>query len=119
MKYNIQLKHYDYDTKEYIEDGEMTVPQLARCLDAEQMGTLLVDWLNSYTSAIKSGETIGKIIDESHRTLQGLAVNMMVSALLQIGKDGYSDPRNQEAVATCSFIRNAVSSGQIKFNSFI
>jgi len=118
MERTIKLSHYDYDKKETISDGEVGVRDVAKAITAEQLGEIICDFVNSYSNATKSGTEVGKAIAGNHRTLQGCAVNLMVNALCEIANTG-TDARNQVAVQTCQFIREALRSDKIHIQPFI
>lgn len=118
MERKIVLSHYDYDKKDTVVDGETNIRSVAKAITAEQMGELLCDFVNSYSNSTKSGVEVGKAIASNHRTLQGSAVNLMVNALCEIANTG-TDARNQVAVQTCQFIREALRSDKIHIQPFI
>lgn len=118
MERKIVLSHYDYDKKETVVDGETDIRTIAKAIDPEQLGELLCDFANSYSNSSKSGTLAGKVIASNHRTLQGCVVNLMIAALCEIASD-YTDARNETAVATCRFIKEAVRTEKIKTQPFI
>lgn len=118
MDRNIVLTHYDYDKKEEVIDGEVAVNAIAKAIKPDQLGELICDFLNSYSNSYRSGTEAGKVIADNHRTLQGCAVNFMLAALIELANNG-TDPRNQSAVQTCQFIRQALKDGTIKYQPFI
>jgi len=73
----------------------------------EDIAKLLKDWLNSYDRAELRGAKAGKQFLEEHRSLQGLVVNFMVSALVAMA-DGDTDLRNAKAIELCRKVKQLV-----------
>lgn len=118
MNNTIIIKHYDYDTKTEVVDGEVNTYYLSKCITFEQLACLLADRLNVAGMGTSAGPTMGKVFAQSHCTIQGLLVNVLLTALAEMASD-YSDARNEVAVANCNKIKSMLKDGTLKHNPYI
>ena len=103
-KHMIQLSHYDYDKKETVEDGEVSVHAIAKALTIEQMAELLDNYANNYSATYGHGMKIGEILRSSHRTLQRSVIVVLTGIISGLAHQEYTDLRNERAIALASKI---------------
>jgi len=102
--------------------GEITVNlrTVAKNLKTEDLAYILDSWINTNgSSAFKTGKELGQMFRETHRTLQGLLVNMCLGILAGISEQEYTDPRNQRAIQTAKEITRQVTEGELPLQPFI
>lgn len=125
----VTVTRYDYDTKETEEVATVSLYLLSRSMKEEHLYALLDQWTNSYSSGLRRGERIGKMFQNSHRTLQGTLVNFALGLLKGISdfseweeKNGWdeqealerlTDPRNRTAVEAARKVVKLLESGDI------
>ena len=98
-KHKAQVKHYDYDAKEYVVDAEVSIHSLARSLDGEQFAQLLDDYVNDFSKGdYRHGLKLGHELRNTHRTLQRSAIVMLVGIIAGLSEQEYTDARNEYAV---------------------
>lgn len=100
----VKLKNYNCETWKYEDTGErVSTMTLARSMDAEQMANLLADWANTGNGA-RSGSLLGLELTRQHRHLQAVTVQILLYALHEVGRQQYSDGRNEHEVETCNLL---------------
>lgn len=117
----VTLKQFNYETNQVDDLGEVDTRTIAKNLSYVQMADLLESWLNSGSSAFGSGEKMGRIFQETHRTLQGLITNMALGILSGLGETDprWTDPRNKQAIVSCNTIKKMIDDGDLKLQPFI
>lgn len=106
----VELKHYDYITKEYVVDGEIDTYTVAKSLDAESFAAIFETFINSYTG---HGLEVGRILRKSHHTLQRLVVVFALNMLKGLAEQNYTDPRNKDAIETARKITQMLKDGEL------
>jgi len=94
----LELKHWDYDKKEYVSDGEVSLYKVAKALDAETLADLLDDYVNNFSSSYKRGLETGRKLRQSHRTLQRSVIVELVGIIAGLSEQEHTDPRNETAI---------------------
>ena len=97
-KYTVELSHYDYDAKETVQDGEVSVRAFAKAIDNAQFSELLDNFCNSYSSSFSAGREVGLQLRETHRTIQRSIIVELVGILSGLSEQTHSDARNAEAI---------------------
>lgn len=115
----IKLTHYDYDTKETIEDGTISTYDIAKCATPENIAEILTDWMNSFSRDYSTGVKIGKLLEGKHRTLQSSVGRMVLGILVGLGEQNYTDPRNEAIVALGKQLKEMLEDGTINMGYMI
>ena len=105
------------------EPVEIYASDVGRVLKAAKNGPdvlaeILDNYLNSYDSPERNGLAVGKKLTETHRTLQGAAVNFFLHCLMGMVQD-YTDPRNAQAIEACRMIRKLWDDNTLPHQPFI
>ena len=115
-----QDKYYtivrDYDGKE---TARVHTGMLAKSLTLENMAELLQDFVNSGMKDYSEGEAVGKLLQTSHRTLQASAIRFCLGVIVSLGKQEYTDARNEMPVAMAKQIKTLVEDGTLKMGWMI
>jgi hypothetical protein len=119
MSETIKLHHYDYDTREMVEDGEVSTYQIAKCIKPEQMAELLDDLLNVGGRGYIEGLQVGKDLRTTHRTLQRSAIGFALGIILGISDQEHSDARNATALETAKKIADLAEKGELPLGLYI
>ena len=101
----LELKHWDYDKHEYVKDGEVSLRDVAKALDAETLADLLEDYVNNFSSKYKRGVETGRKLRSTHRTLQRSVIVELVGVIAGLSEQEYTDPRNEHAIHLAKQIR--------------
>lgn len=119
-KNTITIKQHNYTTNETELIGEVSTHALVRCVNTEQLAELLDDWVNIHTG-FQNGLKMGRIFQETHRTLQGQLVNLALGILVGLGETDprYTDPRNEFAIKAANKVKEMVESGEMPSQPFI
>lgn len=97
-KYELELTHYDYDEKETVSDGAVSIRDIARALDPETLAELLDDYVNNFSSGYKRGRKTGHALRSHHRTLQRSVITELIGVISGLSEQEYTDPRNEKAI---------------------
>jgi hypothetical protein len=109
----INLSHYDYDKKETVSDGEISTYAVAKGMTTENMTEVLSDWMNSFSKDYGTGVEIGKQLEGKHRTLQSSVGRLCVGILVGLGKQKFTDPRNEAIVKLGQDIERMLEDGTL------
>jgi len=115
----VLLSRYDYETKETVLVAETDTRTIARSLDTETMAELLSDYANSGAKGMLEGERVGEALTHTHRTLQRLVVCWTIGILKSLGKQMYTDARNESAIETARKIGEMYEDGTLPLGGFI
>ena len=96
--HTIKLSHYDYDLKETVSDGEVSVYAIAKAITNEQIAYLLDNWVNNFSATYRNGIEIGHILRSTHRTLQRSIIVVLVGIIAGLSEQDHTDPRNEYAI---------------------
>jgi hypothetical protein len=118
-KYKIKVKIYDKKGKETPNPVEISVHSVAKAFTDEQFAEMLSDYMNCYCNEYLKGQDIGKLLQCSHRTLQGSIARLFLGVLVGIGDTEYFDARNEKAVALGKKLRAMIESGELNFGYMI
>jgi len=115
----VTLSRYDYETNETVMVVETDTRTIARSLDTETMAELLSDYANSGAKGMLEGERVGEALTHTHRTLQRLVVCWAVGILKSMGKQVYTDARNETAIETARKIGEMCDDGTLPLGRFL
>lgn len=115
----IQLSHYDYDLKETVSDGEVSVRLVAKSMTNENMAQLLDNHLNSFDDQYKKGLAVGEMLHHTHRTLQASVGRWALGILIGLGRQKYTDARNEKIVALGQKLDAMIESGELNMGWMI
>jgi len=115
----VTLTKYDYETNETVVVAETDTRTIAQSLDTEAMAELLSDYANSGAKGMLEGEHIGEALTHTHRTLQRLVVCWAIGILKSLGKQVYTDARNETAIETARKIGELYDDGTLSLGRFI
>ena len=115
-----QDKYYtivrDYDGKE---TARVHTGMLAKSLTLENMAELLQDFVNSGMKDYRDGEVVGKLLHNSHCTLQASVIRFCLGVIVALGKQEYTDARNETPVAMAKKITAMLDDGTLKMGWMI
>lgn len=118
MDSKIILKHYDYDKREEVVEGEVRTYSLVGNMTTENLASFLSEYLNRGAKNFYYGKDIGEILSREHRTLQGLVVNFCLGVICGFaGQD--TDARNEVAIETANKIKKMIENGELKRQPYI
>lgn len=109
----IKLSHYDHDTKEVVDDGQVSTYSIAKAMTTENMVEVLSDWMNSFSKDYGTGVEIGKQLEGKHRTLQSSVGRLCVGILVGLGKQRFTDARNEAIVKLGQDIERMLEDGTL------
>jgi hypothetical protein len=115
----IQLWHYDYEKKERVEDGTVSIYPIAMCMTNENMTQLLDNHLNRYNNHYKDGLAVGKMLHHVHRTGQGNVGRWALGVLIGLGEQEYTDHRNEAIVAFGKELKRMIDRGELNMGYMI
>lgn len=118
-KYKVSLYDYDYDKRERVPEGEVSVSQVAKCATHENFVYLLDCYLNYGGKEFREGKEVGSDLRNTHRTLQRSAVAFALGLLVGISEQEHTDGRNETAIATAKKIKQMVESGELPLGMYI
>lgn len=98
---------------------EIPVRYLRDHITEEQIVDFLDDYMNQFCDEYKKGQRMGKMLQRSHRTLQGSICRLLVGMLVGMGDTEYFDARNEKAVALGKQIKAMIESGEMNFGYMI
>jgi hypothetical protein len=119
---SVELREYNYDTNQYDSKGEVNLGALAKCLKPQDVALILDHWVNGVCgNPYGNGQKMGRMFQETHRTLQGCLTNLALGILAGMGEADprYTDPRNETAVATANKVKALVDDGTLNIQPFI
>ncbi len=115
-----QSKYYtvihDYEGKEI---AKVHIGMLAKSLTLENMSELLEDFVNSGMKDYRDGEAVGELLQTAHRTLQSSVIRFCLGIIISLGKQAYTDARNEMPVAMAKQIAKMVEDGTLKMGWMI
>jgi hypothetical protein len=115
-----QSKYYtvvkDYQGKEV---AKVHTGMLAKSLTLENMAELLQDFVNSGMKDYRDGEEVGKLLQTAHRTLQASVIRFCLGIIVSLGKQEYTDARNEMPVAMAKKITVMLDNGELKMGYMI
>ena len=98
----IRLKKYDYRTWETKETGEtVDTWTIAHSMTAENMADLMEEYANYGGREFRAGQEIGRLLWNTHRHLQHLLVQFCLGIVHEMGKQKWSDARNEFSLRVC------------------
>jgi len=106
----------DYNGKE---TARVHTGMLAKSLTLGNMAELLEDFVNSGMKDYRDGEEVGKMLQTSHRTLQASVIRFCLGVIVSLGKQEYTDARNEMPVAMAKKIKALVEDGTLKMGWMI
>jgi hypothetical protein len=118
-KYTIALKEYDYDLKETVSKGEVSVHLCAKSMTFENFCYLLSEFMNMGGKDFRDGLRVGESFHSEHRTLQGLAVRFCLGIIVGLSKQEYTDARNETAVKACKKIAKMIEDDELQMGYMI
>lgn len=98
---------------------EVPVYYVAKHITEEQIADLLEDYMNCFSNEYEKGQRIGRMLQRSHRTLQGSTVRLLLGILVGIGDTQYFDARNEKGVAVGKKLKEMIESGELNFGYMI
>ena len=107
---DIVLKSYDWDKKETVIEGNLSVYKLAKSMTPKNFADLLSDFCNSYNCEYRNGVKVGEMLRDTHRTLQGTIVRYFLGIIVGLSHQTYTDARNEKAVACGQKIEGMIKS---------
>lgn len=116
---DIVLKKYDYSKNEFEEIGKVGVSTLARSIDTEDFSSLMQEFLNVGMKDYREGERVGTLCQRAHRTIQGSIVRFCLGVLVALGKQEYTDARNETPVALCKQVTKMLEDGSLNMGYMI
>jgi hypothetical protein len=119
MGKDVELKRYNYDTKETESLGTVSLYTLVHSITPEQFGELLSDYLNSGMKDFSEGERLGKQLHNQHRTIQASIIRFALGIIMGLSKQEYTDARNETPVAMGKKIASMVENGELKMGYMI
>ena len=115
----IYLHHWDYDKKERVEDGEVKVSNVARCMTAENFVSLFDDFLNYGGKQQHEGMFVGKSLARTHPSLQRQAVCFCLGLIQGISESTFVDARNETAIKTAKNIAEMLKNGDLPLGPYL
>lgn len=119
-KTSIELKRYNWDTKQEESLGEVNVFHLVRSIDNEQLAYFLGEYLNvGMKSGFGTGKTVGKFAQRDHRTIQGELIRFALGLIVSLSDQENTDARNEMPVEMGKKIAKMVEDGTLKMGWMI
>lgn len=105
-KREIQIRQWNYDTKQYDNAGDpVSIYLLAKCIDENQFAEFLTDWTNNFSVSYGMGQRIGRLLHTAHRTLQRSIIVVLTGIIAGLSEQSHTDPRNEHAIALAKDIK--------------
>lgn len=98
---------------------EVPVYYIAKHITEGQVADLLEDYMNKFSNEYNEGQRIGKMLQNSHRTLQGSIARLFLGVLVGISDTEYFDARNEKAVALGKQLKDMIEKGELNFGYMI
>ena len=116
----MELKTYNYDTKEVEITGEVSERDLRITLyEPEDFAKFLTTYLNYFRAGSRLGTEIAKNLLNEHRTLQATTIRFAMGILLGMAQQEYTDARNEMPVEMCRKIKQMVDDGELRMGWMI
>jgi len=96
--YTVELQEWNYETKEYDSKGPVSMYLLAKCIQPEQLATLLENCVNNFSSGFTHGRNMGREMRTMHRTLQRSMVAELCGIVAGLSEQEHTDVRNEGAI---------------------
>lgn len=113
----ITLKIYGKDG--WVDGEEVSVSRVARSLTLQNMADLMDEFLNIGMKDQREGREIGRLLRNTHRTLQGSIYRFCLSVIIGLSEQEYTDARNEVAVRNGKKIAKMVEDGEIEMGYMI
>jgi hypothetical protein len=118
-KSKIELKEYNYGTKETEKKGEVSGYDIVHSITHEQFTYLLSEYLNVGMKDVEEGRRVGTDFHNEHRTLQGSLYRFCMGAITALSKQEYFDARNEVAIRNGKKIAEMVENGELQIGWII
>jgi hypothetical protein len=118
-KYEVEIKDYDYDLKETVSKGKVSIYLFAKSMTFDNFVYLFSEYLNLGGKDFRNGLKVGESFCSEHRTLQGLAVRFCLGIIVGLSKQEYTDARNETAVNACKKIADMIEKDELKMGYMI
>lgn len=119
----LELKHYDWDKKETVIDGEVDIYQVSKAFEkGEQVAELLSGFLNSFSQDFRSGFSVGRLFQNQHRTLQGTLYRWALGLIVGLGDKveiRFTDARNETAIKGSQQIAKMIENDELMLGYLI
>jgi hypothetical protein len=95
----ILLRHYDWKEGVWVSDGEVSAYAVAKSITPQNMAYLLDNYVNQMGNEY-TGTAIGRLLKQSHRTLQRSAIVFCANLIMALGEQDlqWTDLRNHDAI---------------------
>lgn len=111
----IEMKHYNYDTKQIEALPSVNIYHLTRCINSEQLAYFLGEHLNvGMKGGFSYGKLIGKFCQNEHRTIQGELIRFCLGLIVGLSDQQYTDARNEVPVRTGKRIALMLEDGTLE-----
>lgn len=108
----IVLKSYDYDKKEEVIQGQVSVFVLARSMTFQNFVDFLYEWCTTrgydYSSGVKLGEAMNR--EHEHPVLHGSLVRYFIGMIVGLSHRKYFDERNEKSFAVGKKLEGMINS---------
>ena len=118
-KNKIKLHSWDWDKKERVDEGEVSVNQIARCMSHPNFVELFDSFLNYGGKEFREGKAVGEDLRTHHRTLQRSAICFAIGVLVGISQQEFSDARNKTALETAKKIYEMFDNGELPLGPYV
>jgi len=98
---------------------EVPVRYISDHITEGQIVDFLDDYMNCFCDEYKKGQRMGKMLQRSHRTLQGSICRLLIGMLVGMGDTDFFDARNEKAVALGKQIKAMIETGEMNFGYMI
>ncbi len=115
----ITLKSYNFDTREEKVEGETSTYTLVRSMNPTEVAAFLEDFVNAGGKDYPAGAAIGKILQNSHRTLQASVVRFCLGIIVAISQQEHTDARNEKAVSLGKKVGEMLKNGELEMGYMI
>ena len=120
-KDTLVLRQYNYDTNSYDDKGEVSIHLVAKSMTKENFAEFIENYCNSFSAEYGDGRVVGKMLQNSHRTLQATAVRFCLGIITGISDVDikYTDARNVTPVKMGKRLSEMIESGELKMGYMI
>lgn len=115
----IQLKQYNYETKEYDNLGEVSSLTLAKSMSTEDFADFLDNYINDFSKGFNHGKEVGKLAQGFHRTLQRGLICELLGIIAGLSEQQHTDPRNSAAIASAKAIAIMLKNGELQLGRMV
>jgi len=104
----------------YKNSGKVISPYaVARSATHENIADILDDFCNCGMKDYREGETIGKLCQTKHRTIQASIIRFCLGIIIGLSKQEYTDARNEMPVAMGKKLSALIEDGTLKMGWMI